>query len=358
LTHRLDKNDHARALPLAQDAPHNLTLTAVGEGSSPGTIWVDDPQHPRAALFATPEGEFLIGRCGDDVRRAFADFITDELLPGGDNEGWWLCWLHYWPDDWRPVLQTMLTGHHWLDVYQHYYSFRGPPTEPSGDPPPGYRLQRVDAELLGKAEGRNVGRIKRYAKSNFGSVPAFLERGFGVCLMHGPDAVSWCMSDCVSGHRCEIGIHTDPHYRRRGMASLTVAATVEFCLSNGLTDIGWHCWSTNTASASTAERAGFERILDHHALQIWLRPADSLLVRANLALLDGRYAEAAELYERAFALDAADTKAASRLLSSPDGRQVYHYNAACAAALAGGKPAAAKHLAEALDRTSIRQAGY
>ena len=358
MIHRLGKDDHARALPLAQDAPHHLTLTAAVEGSSPGTIWVDDPQHPHAALFATPEGEFLVGRHDKDVSQAFAEFITHELLPGGNTDGWWLCWLHYWPDDWRPVLQTMLAGHHHVDVHQHYYSFRRPAAQSPGDPPPDYRLQRVDAELLGESEGRNVGRIKRYAKSNFGSISDFLEKGFGLCLMHGPDAVSWCMADCVSGHRCEVGIHTDPHHRRRGFASLTLAATVEFCLGSGLTDIGWHCWSTNAASAATAERVGFERVLDHRAVQIWFREADCLLVRANLALLDGRYGEAAGLYAKAFALNAADAKDASRLLSSPDGQQMYHYNAACAAALAGGKAAATEHLAEALDRTSIRQGAY
>ncbi|MHC4718057.1 MAG: GNAT family protein, partial [Planctomycetota bacterium] len=167
MIHKLSENEHPSVLPLAQDASHHLILTAVAEGSSQGTIWVDDPHRPEAALFSTAEGHFLIGGHDDAISRSFAELITGELLPQAEKDGWWLFWLHYWPGDWRPVLHTMLAGCHWVDVYQHYYSFRKRGADPPGDPPPGYRLRRVDAELLGKADGGNVGRIRRWAEGNF-----------------------------------------------------------------------------------------------------------------------------------------------------------------------------------------------
>jgi hypothetical protein len=71
------------------------------------------------------------------------------------------------------------------------------------------------------------------------------------------DAIVACLSDCVSGERCEIGINTDERHRRRGLAALTVAATVNHCLDNGLGLIGWHCLANNTGSRRTAEKVGF-----------------------------------------------------------------------------------------------------
>jgi RimJ/RimL family protein N-acetyltransferase len=61
---------------------------------------------------------------------------------------------------------------------------------------------------------------------------------------------------------CEIGIHTAKE-RRRGLATLTAAATVEYALSNGFSTIGWQCSEDNLGSIGTAEKVGFERERDY-----------------------------------------------------------------------------------------------
>ena len=86
----------------------------------------------------------------------------------------------------------------------------------------------------------------------------------------------------VSGDRCEIGIHTDERYRRQGFAALTAAAMVQYCLSDGMTHIGWHCHTHNQASAATAEKVGFEHVLDHPLWQVRFREVDSPLVNDGL----------------------------------------------------------------------------
>ena len=57
-------------------------------------------------------------------------------------------------------------------------------------------------------------------------VEDFLARGVGQCLVHGNTIASWCIGDYAAGHACEIGIHTDERYRRRGLATLAVRATL------------------------------------------------------------------------------------------------------------------------------------
>jgi len=75
--------------------------------------------------------------------------------------------------------------------------------------------------------------------------------------------VSWSLADCRSGDACEIGIHTAEPYRRRGLATLTAAATVEYALSNGFSTVGWQCSEDNLGSIGTAEKVGFERERDY-----------------------------------------------------------------------------------------------
>jgi hypothetical protein len=74
------------------------------------------------------------------------------------------------------------------------------------------------------------------------------------------------MSDCVAGNEAEIGIYTVPEYRRLGLGTIAVAATVEHCFNQGMDFVGWHCNDDNTASQRTAQRVGFElqKTLERH----------------------------------------------------------------------------------------------
>ena len=57
----------------------------------------------------------------------------------------------------------------------------------------------------------------------------------------------------------DVGIITHPAHRRRGLAAVAVATTVEHCLSHGFSTVGWHCNADNVGSWKTAEKVGFER---------------------------------------------------------------------------------------------------
>jgi len=75
--------------------------------------------------------------------------------------------------------------------------------------------------------------------------------------------VSWSLADCRSGDACEIGIHAVKEHRRRGLATITAAAAVEYALSNGYSMVGWQCSEDNLGSVGTAEKVGFERERDY-----------------------------------------------------------------------------------------------
>jgi hypothetical protein len=76
-------------------------------------------------------------------------------------------------------------------------------------------------------------------------------------MVHGNTIVTQCIADCVSGGACEMGISTHRDHRRRGLGTITAAASVEYCLNRELLSIGWHCIANNRGSQRVAENVGF-----------------------------------------------------------------------------------------------------
>jgi RimJ/RimL family protein N-acetyltransferase len=269
--HELEPNAFERVRPLLEGLEHNLIMTAAVERTCPAAIWVDCVEAPRTALMSTPEGHFLAGRTPDGERAAsLRSLITEGILPRGRQQGWELFCLHYPNGNWETLIGGMLKDQTPVWDHQRYFVLRDLRVDWRDGLPSDFDMRRVDEGLLGRSGVKNIAHIRGWAEYNFGSTAEFEENGFGFCLVHGSDIVSWCMADCVSGHRCEVGIHTDESYRRRGFAKRTAAAAVEHCLASGLTDIGWHCWSGNTASAATAMAVGFEEVLQHPGVHVRL----------------------------------------------------------------------------------------
>ena len=62
----------------------------------------------------------------------------------------------------------------------------------------------------------------------WGSVENFLVKGVSFCILHGNRVVAWCTPDCTAGDRIDVGIFTEPEYRRRGLGVLAVAAAATY----------------------------------------------------------------------------------------------------------------------------------
>ena len=129
--------------------------------------------------------------------------------------------------------------------------------------PEGYEVHRVDWNLINNAEINIPKHMTGWMNTNWGSIEAFIKNGFGFCTIHESEVVSWSICDCVSGNQCEIGIRTAPDYRRQGLATITAAAAVDFGLSKGYTQVGWHTDEHNYGSIGVAESVGFVKERDY-----------------------------------------------------------------------------------------------
>jgi len=132
------------------------------------------------------------------------------------------------------------------------------------DPPSGYTVERVTAELL--EEGlADTDRVEEEMRSERESLGEFLAKSFAFAAVHGGGFAAWCMSEYNLGDRCEVGIETVEGHRRRGLAALVAGAMFRHAASVGVRRVGWHCWADNAGSVATAERLGLRCVAEFPA---------------------------------------------------------------------------------------------
>jgi RimJ/RimL family protein N-acetyltransferase len=359
LIHKLERSDFEKVRPLVRQVPLACAVDATLDGTCPGDVWVDDPVDPTAAVVDTPEGHYVLGNARDgSFARSLAEFVKATLGPGGRGEGWWWFYLRCPSEDWAEAMRKVLPVDRTAEKPREFYVCEDVSFDWQGNIPAGFEFVRVDEQFLARDDLVNIDPIRRRARSNFGSFEGFLEKGFAFCMLHDNEIVSDCAADNVSARRCEVGAHTLEGYRKRGLGTLTVAATTDWALSNGFDQVGWHCLRYNVASAATARRVGFRKAADYTAFLTCAKPADAYAVKGNLCLIRREFAKAAEWYEMAIRAVASAGGEASNLLRRPVGRAMYLFQAACAHALAGQRESGIEMLAAGIEVAGYRQGGY
>lgn len=219
----LDRADYSRvAALLATLAPLHGSIPAVLEGTAEGRIRVDDPDVPRVVLLDGPEGLYLGGSPRPDLDWAA---LRSAIHP--------LAYL-YPAEAWLPVIDDAL-------------------------PHPFFLLHRrvtLSLDLMTVASS--------WPQSERFEIRPVTDE-VSAEIVDGDKVVAHCHEDMVVGARVEVGIWTDPRYRRQGLARLAVAAVIEMARSRGLRRMGWHCLASNKGSQAVAMKSGFAVAAEYEA---------------------------------------------------------------------------------------------
>jgi GNAT superfamily N-acetyltransferase len=256
----LDTPAYQDVLPLFADLTYHLSISAVLRGTMPGRVLADDDQLPGTVLVSSPEGNYLAsaGPIGDAERSAGRALV--QHLAGDETD----IGLFATPN-WEQHAESLVPGVHYARFPRRHYALSALAGAWYEHIPSSLVLHPLNAAILARPDLQGH-HIQRWATGNWGSTEAFLTRGFGFALFDGSEPVSWCLADCAVDARCEIGIHTHPAYRRRGLATIVVAATVAHALAAGYHEVGWHCSEDNQGSQGVAEKVGFTLTHRFHAL--------------------------------------------------------------------------------------------
>jgi tetratricopeptide (TPR) repeat protein len=300
----LEPNEVARVRPLFQGFDYSLSIHALIEGNNPGRIFVDDLERPRTALALTVEGCLL---AGDDshpatnkaLRRLFKEHIFTGRVFVEDD---WSMTLAVHPEAWVAKLPELVPTHEADELRRYHYLCREVKFDWRDGLPKGYTVRPVDRDLLIDPALRVPEHIPAKIETYWGTVDRFLAKGTGFCVVHGGEAVSWCIADCRAGDRMDVGIMTAAAHRRRGLAAVATAATVEGCLDHGFAAVGWHCEQDNVGSWKTAEKVGFERTREYSYYYYIFDQADHLAQLGWSCFKRGEYEKTTQYYEQVFAL--------------------------------------------------------
>lgn len=262
---QIDESHYQRMRPLFKGLEHNLVIESVMEGNTCGFIYADDAYTPSAALlWNRQEAMFLAGDpSASQVLPGLHSLIHNVIVTEARQRYIPLLSLQVQPDEWETNLPGILEGLQYEKTYRRLYLLKQMGFNYRYGLMPGYSILRIDEKLL---EGDLVNRdqVLGWIESFWPSTQAFMERGFGFCVIGRYAVASWCLSVFHSGNRFELGVATDEAYRNHGFASLAAAACLEYCLNNDLVP-EWHCWEDNTPSVKVAEKIGLEQRLSYPA---------------------------------------------------------------------------------------------
>jgi len=264
----LNRDQFERVRPLFAGFDYSLSIRAAMQGHNPGRIFVDDVENPRTAFALTVEGYLLTGEHDDpstlEALRAFIHekLFTGEVFVNGDDS----LSLAVYPEAWEARLPELIPTHQVEKLERYHYLCHKLAFDWRAALPNGYTVRRIDRDLLeaDNAAGCVIVIPEAIGEWNdveeyWGSVENFLANGVGFCVLHENQIVAQCTADCYAGEQIDIGIITVPAYRRKGLAAIATAATVEYCLTHSFKAVGWHCNAENIGSWKTAEKVGFKR---------------------------------------------------------------------------------------------------
>ena len=358
MIYKLEPSSYERVRPLFKGLEHTLITVAVIEKNCPGTIYVDDPENPEIALIVSSEGYYLAGNDkNNEFNKELKELFDTTIIPEKIKEGEENISLNYYPGTWEDKVEEILEGRYPVRVHGYTYKFEKLNILDWKEKiPPGYAIVRIDENFLERTDLKNYDEVINYTKNTWYSFKDFLKKGVGFCIIDDNTIVSWCLTDCVSGYRCEVGVETDEDYRRQGFATVTVSAAVEYLFSQGFTHIDWHTGVANIGSIRTAEKVGFVRVLEDTYHFCWFYPVDNFIEQGYVCWQENNFKESAYWFEKTIAVIESGEDFDSFQLSKYHTVASLYFAAACAWARAGEKDESFRNVYKFVEASTKEQA--
>lgn len=247
---------------LGELASIHVAVLSVLDASIDGEVWVDDPENPEVAIAVNGDAYYLAGNPAakaqilEQVRGVVPDWA---YLFVGDR------WLTHLSEAW--------SNRHALPHPRVRMGNAAGAVLP--EPvllPKGFEVARIDRALFDRAPG-NLDGLEGCVEG-WSSRETFFRSAVGYCALHDGRIVSHCVTDSVSGRRCEIGVGTEPGFRRLGLGRAVSSMTAAECIRRGFDAIEWHSHASNRGSLAIGKAIGFTELDRHTAYSLRL-PAEN-----------------------------------------------------------------------------------
>lgn len=256
----LEPDNYARVHPLFGKMTYHLAVQAVLGGTLPGRIYVDDPASPAVAILI-PSNRHRIYASGSPELRMLEDVIQILFKQSGAESYEFLVYYDA-SSAWKQTLEQVLQQQETFAGWHQFYRLRAPSVFSNKPLPENITIGSIDQVMLADATLVNRQLLLEEIQVESPSLEYFFQQNFGFSAQDGHKLVAWCLAEYHYQDRYELGLETIKAYQRKGIATHLVSAVIKQAFAAGATEIGWHCWATNTASIATALKSGFEKVLD------------------------------------------------------------------------------------------------
>lgn len=217
---------------------------SVAEGFQEGDIYTSSEGNYNKVLFWTQGGfAYLSGTVDEDFLKDIYEFMLDRNK--SNNKRFLLMTKDKYILDFFKSKNDVNMERRYLFKYAGLNNVFELPGE--------YELKEIDNDLLAKIFGTIVPTL--FWKDN----NDFLEKGKGYCINCGNDIVSWAFSAAVSTKEIDIGIETNPKYKRKGLGMIVAKKMIQYTLEQGKYPV-WACHYKNAPSEKMAEKLGFVKV--------------------------------------------------------------------------------------------------
>lgn len=257
----LEPGSYASVHALFEEMAYHLAVVNVLAGILPGRIYVDHPASPETAILI-PSNRHRIYASGEPSPDLLADVIH-QLFKESLAERYGCVVYYDTSHSWKPTLEQALQKQETFSDWRQFYRLREP-TLPASEPlPEQITISRIDEAMVVNSALVNRDLLFEEIHSESPSLEYFFRQNFGFCARDDHQLAAWCLAEFHYRGRYELGIETIEAYQRRGIATHLANAVIKHAFAGGGTEIGWHCWATNTPSVATALKLGFEKVLDY-----------------------------------------------------------------------------------------------
>jgi len=256
----LEPDNYARVHSLFEEMTCHLAVLTVLAGILPGRIYVDDPASPGAAILI-PSNQHRVYVSGEHAQSMLGDVIH-MLFKQSLAESYEFL-LYYASNTGKQTLEQLLKKHETFSGWRQFYRLREPSSPGSKPLPENITIGLIDETMFVDSTLVNSQLLLEEIHTESPSLEHFFLQNFGFCAQDGHKLVAWCLAEYHYQGRYELGIETIEAYQRKGIATHLASAVIRQAFAGGATEIGWHCWATNTPSIATALKLGFEKVLDY-----------------------------------------------------------------------------------------------
>lgn len=252
-------------------------------GKYPGKILVDDIDRPRSALLMKDVWCHLVGDPNNaSFNSGLQRALTEKQFIGERTN---VLFFIDPTEAWSMVLKGLIEERNPIETPRYVYvatqghQIQIPPS------PDEYRLVFIDESIIGLVDGElpdDVQKVLNLRKDSH--TPD--EMGFGYAAIHGQTCAAWSVIDFIVDKAGEIRLVTDARYRRRGLAFLTSAMTIQYGLAHGLDQILWDVAASNIGSIRTAQKIGLSLLHETREYTL-IFPEVGYLINLAWSHLDG-----------------------------------------------------------------------